>query len=157
MVDEPLIMLLEEALEAIGDDDGPLRSQLLSGLAQQLYWVDPAGRSADLGLEALEMARRIDHPKSLAMALTRRQFLGGVGPAETERRLRESSELHALAKRLGDLELEMRAHVYRLRDYLELGQSTRSTASWRRSNVSRASSSSRPTSGTCRCCRRRGL
>jgi class 3 adenylate cyclase len=68
------------------------------------------------------MARRIDHPTSLAMALTRRQFLGGVGPAETERRLRESSELHALAKRLGNLELEMRAHVYRLRDYLELGQ-----------------------------------
>ena len=122
VVDEPLIALLDEALEAVGADDSPLRSQLLGGLAQQLYWVDPAGRSADLGLEALEMARRIDHSSSLAMALTRRQFLGGVGPAETERRLGESAELHALAKRLGDLELEMRAHVYRLRDRLELGQ-----------------------------------
>ena len=33
-----------------------------AGLAQELYWVDAAGRSNDLGLEALEMARRVDDP-----------------------------------------------------------------------------------------------
>ncbi len=68
------------------------------------------------------MARRIDDPKSLALALVRRQFTGGVGPDETRRRLRESDEMHDLAKRLGDRELELRAHVYRLRDRLELGE-----------------------------------
>jgi class 3 adenylate cyclase len=37
------------------------------------------------------------------------------------RRLRESDELHDLAKRLGDLELELRAHVYRLAGRLAVG------------------------------------
>ncbi len=120
-LDEPLIALLEEALEAVGEEDSPLRSQLLSGLAQELYWVDAAGRSDELGLEALEMARRVGDPQSEALALIRRQFTGGVGHEETQRRLRESRELHDLAKRLGNLELEVRAHVYRLRDRLELG------------------------------------
>ena len=121
VVDDPLIELLEEALEAVGEQDSPLRAQLLSGLAAGLYWIDPAGRADELGLEAVEMARRVDDPESLALALVRRQVTGGVGLAETQRRLRETSEMHELAKRRGDLELEMRAHVYRLRDRLELG------------------------------------
>jgi class 3 adenylate cyclase len=120
-VDEELIALIEEALETVGPEDSPLRSQLLSGLAQELYWVDAAGRSNDVGIEALEMARRVGDPESLAFALIRRQFTGGVGPDETRRRLRESDEMHDLAKRLGDRELELRAHAYRLRDRLELG------------------------------------
>ncbi len=121
VVDRPLIDLLEEALDAIGPEDGPLRAQLLSGLAQTLYWVDPAGRSDELGIEALEMARRIDDSDALAQALIRRQFTGGSGPEQTHRRLRESGELHDLAKRLGDHELELRAHVYRLVTKLALG------------------------------------
>jgi class 3 adenylate cyclase len=121
VVNNELIELLNEALDAVGPEDGPLRSQLLSGLAQELYWVDAEGRSNDLGIEALEMARRIGDSPSLAMALIRRQFTGGVGPDETLRRLRESDEMHDLAKRLGDRELELRAHAYRLRDRLELG------------------------------------
>ncbi len=122
VVNEQLIELLNEALEEVGPDDSPLRSQLLSGLAQELYWTDPAGRSDDLGLEALEMARRLGDPQSLAFALVRRQFTGAVGPAETRRRLDESNEMHELAKRVGDRELELRAHVYRLRNRLELGE-----------------------------------
>jgi class 3 adenylate cyclase len=121
VVDDQLIELLNEALETVGPEDSPLRSQLLSGLAQELYWVDAAGRSNDVGVEALEMARRVGDPDSLAFALIRRQFTGGVGPEETRRRLRESDEMHDLAKRLGDRELELRAHAYRLRDRLELG------------------------------------
>ncbi len=121
VIDDPLIALLTEALERVGERDSPLRSQLLSGLAAQLYWIDPAGRSNELGLEALEMARRLDDTETLALALIRRQFTGGVGVAEAQRRLRESGELHDLAKRHDDLELELRAHVYRLRDRLELG------------------------------------
>jgi class 3 adenylate cyclase len=121
VVDNALISLLEEALEAVGEGDSPRRSQLLSGLAQALYWTDPAGRSDELGIEAVEMARRIDDSESLALALVRRQFTGGTGPEETQRRLRECSELHDLAKRRGDLELEVRAHIYRLNDRLVLG------------------------------------
>jgi class 3 adenylate cyclase len=121
VVDEALIALLEEALAATPEGDSAVRSQLLSGLAQELYWIDAAGRATDLGLESLEMARRVGDPEALALALTRRQFTSGIGPEATQRRLAESAEMHELAKRLGDLELELRAHVYRLRDYLELG------------------------------------
>jgi class 3 adenylate cyclase len=122
LVDDPLIELLTESLEAVGQQDSPLRSQLLSGLAQELYWVDAAGRSNDLGLEALEMARRVDDSHSLALALVRRQFTGTVEPDQVRRRLSESDELHDLSKRLGDRELELRAHVYRLTCRLQLGE-----------------------------------
>jgi class 3 adenylate cyclase len=67
------------------------------------------------------MARRIGDSDALAQALIRRQFTGGTGPEQTHRRLRESGELHDLAKSLGDLELELRAHVYRLAARLVLG------------------------------------
>jgi class 3 adenylate cyclase len=121
VVDEELIELLEEALERVGPADSSLRAQLLSGLAQELYWVDPAGRSDALGLEALEMARRIDDADSLAFALIRRQFIGAVDPTQSERRLAEANELHAVAKARGDRELELRAHLYRLTVQLALG------------------------------------
>jgi len=121
VVDEPLIALLEEALASIGADDSPLRSQLLSALAQEINWIDPAGRATSLGIEAVEMARRIGDQQSLAQALIRRQFTGRLGVEDSRRRLRESDELHEIAKQLGDLELELRAHAYRLRDRLELG------------------------------------
>ena len=42
-------------LAAIGDADSPLRSQLLSALAQEMNWVDPAGRATSLGVEAVEI------------------------------------------------------------------------------------------------------
>ncbi len=122
VVEDELIELLTEALERIGPGDSSLRAQLLSGLAQELYWVDAAGRSNDLGLEALEMARRLGDPESLALALVRRQFTGTFGPEQTRRRLTESTELHDLAKRRGDRELELRSHVYRATGRLVLGE-----------------------------------
>ena len=90
VVDDELIELLDESLDAVGPDDSSLRAQLLTGLAQELYWVDAAGRSNDAGVEALEMARRIGDSEALAFALIRRQFTGPVDPEETRRRLRDA-------------------------------------------------------------------
>ena len=67
------------------------------------------------------MARRVEDPKALAAALVRRQFTGAVGPEQVPRRLTESDEMHDLAKRMGDRELELRAHLYRLNARLQLG------------------------------------
>jgi class 3 adenylate cyclase len=119
--DERIIDLIEQALEALDEGDSGTRSQLLSALAQEVYWVDAQGKAVPLSLEALEMARRIGDQRALAAALVRRQFAGAVGPDATRERLVEAKELHDLAKGMGDLELELRAHAYRLRDYLELG------------------------------------
>jgi class 3 adenylate cyclase/tRNA A-37 threonylcarbamoyl transferase component Bud32 len=121
VVDESLIALLEEALELIGEGDSPLRSLLLSGLCQELNWLDPE-RSVELGTEAMEMARRIGDEHALAQALTRRQFTGTQGLEQTRARLTEAGEMHTLAKRLDDLELELRAHVSRAVSSLELGE-----------------------------------
>ena len=74
----------------------------------------PPGARTSSGCEALEMARRLDDPDSLALALVRRQFTGNFGPEQTRRRMAESTELHDLAKARGDRELELRAHIYRL-------------------------------------------
>ena len=152
-VDEPLIALLEEALEAVGEEDSPLRSQLLSGLAQELYWVDAAGRSNELGLEALEMARRVGDPQSLALALIRRQFTGGVGHDETQRRLRESTRAARPRQAAGRPRARgARARLPAARLARARRDRARSTASWRPTSGSPTSCASRPSSGTCRCC-----
>ena len=102
VVDEPLIELLEEALEAVGRGDCPLRSQLLSGLAQELYWVD-AGRSRRRASGSRRWRWRGGSTtrESLALALIRRQFTGArrargdPSPAARERRAARPREAAA--------------------------------------------------------------
>ncbi|MDX6663271.1 MAG: eukaryotic-like serine/threonine-protein kinase [Solirubrobacterales bacterium] len=120
IVDERIIELLERALAAIGEEDSSQRALLLSALAQQNYWIDPAGRAQQLSQQAVEMARRLDDPRTLAAALGRHYF-SAVGPTGTEQQIAITNEMLELAARGGDRELAMTAHVYRLRSLLELG------------------------------------
>ncbi|MEK6276708.1 MAG: AAA family ATPase [Actinomycetota bacterium] len=119
-VDQRVIELLEAALEAIGPEDGPVRAQLLSYLGTEYYWEDPQGRSAELHREATEMARRLDDPRALAFTLSRALFVD-IDPEAPEKGIETSGEILELARRVGDRELEMRAHVLRLRFHLDLG------------------------------------
>jgi class 3 adenylate cyclase/tetratricopeptide (TPR) repeat protein len=120
VMDEKLVGLLEDALVAVGPDDSAVRALLLSALAQEYYWEDPQGKAASTNREATEIARRIGDPHALSATLTRERFVT-VGPGAARERLGYATEMHDLAKQAGDLELELRAHVYRLMDYLELG------------------------------------
>src|SRR5207245_2843084 len=54
-----LIAYLEEALEAIGPADNPLRVRLLTRLAIDLYFTPHAERRAQLADEAVQMAERL--------------------------------------------------------------------------------------------------
>jgi predicted ATPase/class 3 adenylate cyclase len=119
-LDERIVELLEGALDAIGDEDSPQRVHLLSALAQEMYWVDPAGRAHELSFEAVEMARRLADPRALAIALGRHYF-STVGPNTIEQQLAITDEMLELAERAGDRQLAMTAHVYRLRSLLEMG------------------------------------
>ena len=160
VVDEALIELLEEALEAVGDGDSPLRSQLLSGLAQELYWVDPAGRSQRPRARG---ARDGAPGRRSATSLA-----AGAGPPPVHRQRRpradarggcaESDEMHELGEaRCGDRELELRAHVYRLtRPARSSARSAASTPSSPPSSGWRPSCASPSGSGTSRCCGRCG-
>ncbi|MFN8160767.1 MAG: AAA family ATPase [Solirubrobacterales bacterium] len=118
--DEGLVELLERALEAVGGQDSPPRAILLSWLGAAHYWRDPQGRAADLHRESVEMARRLGDDGTLAHTLSRANFID-VTPEAARRGLESNAEVIALARKLGDRELELRSHVLRLSNHLALG------------------------------------
>jgi class 3 adenylate cyclase len=119
-VDERLVELIDEALEAIGPERSARRASLLSAKSQELYWVDAQGESADLVAEAIEIAREVDAPATLVPALIRKIF-GVLGPDAARERLEIATELLELGQSSGDLETVVRSHAYLLWSYLELG------------------------------------
>ncbi len=119
-VDEPLVALLAEALDAVGPRDSAIRAQLLSALSNEHYWGDPQGEAAAMSREAVEIARRLGDDHALALALGRLSFLL-VTADSLQERFAANEEMLAAAQRAGDPETEVRAHVYRLRDLLEQG------------------------------------
>ncbi len=118
--DDETVAVVEEALEAIDPGPSPQRAALLGALAQELYWVDAQGRSGPLSAEAVEIAREIGDPHTLAAALHRRYFIP-IGPDDARVRLEIVDEIQALSERTGDREMVIRCHAYRLREFLELG------------------------------------
>ena len=119
-VDDDLVALLDEALEAIGPGRSAERAALLSAKSQELYWVDAQGEARRLVEEAVEIAREVDVPATLGAALHRQVFtpFGLDAPAE---RLKIADEMLALGRRSGDREIELRAHAFRLWQMLEVG------------------------------------
>ena len=92
---------------------------LLTGLAPELYWEDPAGEAKAALDEAIEIARRIgDEPRPRRGA--------EPAPVRPHRRRGASAsrwptELLEMAERAGADEMVVRSHAYRLNDMLELG------------------------------------
>ncbi len=113
--------MVTEALEGAGAAEGPTRSRLLSALGGEVYWEDPA-RADELSAEALAMAERLGDDRGIALALVRRQFVAGNEPDGAKQRLDEAQQLCELARRMKAPDLEVRAHAYRFRAFLELGE-----------------------------------
>ncbi len=120
VVDEPLIDVLEEALEALGAGDSPLRARVLSRLALAFYWTGSPERRAALSQEAVGMARRVGDPPTLAYALMRRMY-AIYGPGNVEDQLAAATEIVRQAEELGDREMALQGHLFRLFSLLELG------------------------------------
>lgn len=113
--------LLERALAAIGEEDSTLRVRLLARFAGgPLRDPDfPPERSSSLSEQALEMARRIGDPETLAYALSgfnQAHFL----PVHTEMRADLAKELVELATEAGDLERAGEGHELRAVALIEL-------------------------------------
>jgi class 3 adenylate cyclase len=119
-VDQPLLTLLDEALDAIGPERSARRAALLSAKSQEVYWIDAQGQAAPLSADAIEMAREAGDPHTLAAALQRKLFIL-VAPGSTKERLQIADEIVALGESSGDREAVVRGHAYRLRGLLELG------------------------------------
>jgi class 3 adenylate cyclase len=119
-IDERLVKLIDEALEAIGPEPSAARASLLSAKSQELYWVDAQGLSAPLVREAVEMARQVGAPKTLTAALHRLIFLP-FGPEAAAERIAIADEMLEVGEECGDREAVIRGHAYRMQSFLELG------------------------------------
>jgi tetratricopeptide (TPR) repeat protein len=120
VVDAERVALLEEALTALGERDGPLRARVLARLAWELLWADSPARRDALSREAVGMARRIDDAPTLAFTLYAGRY-ATWGTGSLEERLAVATELLHLADETGDRELAMASHHWRVIDLLEMG------------------------------------
>ncbi len=121
IVDEPLVRLLEEALEAVGEADPALRSRLLARLAVELSFSEARDRRAELSGEAVQIAKRVGDTRGLGFALNARHW-SLWGPANVEERLAAANDLLELAARSGDERPALQGHRWRMMDLLELGE-----------------------------------
>jgi DNA-binding winged helix-turn-helix (wHTH) protein/tetratricopeptide (TPR) repeat protein len=119
VVDRAQVGLLEEALAAIGPSDSSLRAKLLGSLAHALRWSSRHDRRASLSRQAVAMARRVRDMATLAWTLDSTHWVRGPGNAEN--RLAATAELLRLAEQLGNREMAMTGHFWRVVELLEQG------------------------------------
>jgi DNA-binding winged helix-turn-helix (wHTH) protein len=107
--DPRTLALLEEALEAVGDDHPVLRALLLGQLSgTPSYSLSMANRER-LSREALALAERSGDREAQRAALNAR-YWATLGPDRIQERAGVAREAHALAARTNDLELSLVAH-----------------------------------------------
>ncbi len=124
--DEYLVPLLEHALDALGAGDSTLRAKLLARLAGGPLRDArfPRERRASLSREALEMARRLGDPTTLAYALAG-YISANHSPDHTARQVELATELVQVALEVGDLERAVEAYDHRGEALHELGEMSR--------------------------------
>jgi DNA-binding SARP family transcriptional activator len=119
--DDPRIVpLLEEALAALGDDEGALRARLLARLSC-------ARNNPPRSLEAVELARRVGDPATLVWALEARSVLLW-GLDNLDEMLDLSEEVIALAGGAQAWESALNTHLQRQELLLTLGRTQEARA-----------------------------
>jgi tetratricopeptide (TPR) repeat protein len=120
-VDPVLIDLLDEALAALPQHDSALRAQVTARQALALYDTpNSLARRDALSQAAVAMAKRSGDADSHLGALCCRHW-ATWGPDNLEDRIVVATEMIALAERVGDHEMALQAHRFRLVDALEIG------------------------------------
>jgi eukaryotic-like serine/threonine-protein kinase len=121
--DDLLVPLLGRALTAIGNEDSTLRVRLLARLAGgPLRDASfPPDRKRELSREALDMARRIGDPETLAYAI-HGYILGHHSPEHARAQLELAAELVDVATQAGDQERVVEGHEEHIDSLLELGE-----------------------------------
>jgi class 3 adenylate cyclase len=118
-VDADRVEMLEAAIEAVGEEDRPVRARLLATLGLELAWQPDHGRRLDLSAEALRISRALDDPATLAHVLLARDYTI-TAPENATERLAGTTELLSIADRLGDPVLASRALSLRFKAAMEL-------------------------------------
>ena len=107
------------AMLPTGDDT--TRARLLAALGQALLYAGDRERRVLLSQEAVDMARRLGEPATLAYVLLER-FFAIVAPSTLGERLVESAELLSLAEALGDPTMTSQALIIHVRNNAEAGR-----------------------------------
>ncbi len=113
LVDEPLVALLEEALERIGDAPSGARAQLLGDLAGELQWGPETERRMQLASEALAMARETRDPEALNRTFMKSWTLVDGSEPILPFAIRLNEEAMAVARETGDPVARFNAEVAR--------------------------------------------
>ena len=114
-----LVSLLRDALAGLPPSDSPLRVRLLARLAGALRDAPSLDERGALSAEAVEMARRLDDPATLAYALDGR-YAAVLGPDNPEERLAIANEIVRLADAVDDRERAVQGRHYRVIALMEL-------------------------------------
>ena len=119
--DRHLVPLLKDALAALGKEDGLLRIKVMARLAGGPMRDDVDREPRDtMSREAVEMARRLGDPATLAYALDGR-YAAVWWPENLDDRLAVATELIQAAEEAGDKERALQGHHYRCLARLERG------------------------------------
>jgi len=120
--DEYVRPLLEKALATLGEDDSRLRVRLLARLAggPLRHATGEAERRRLLGEQALEMARRIGDPSTLAYALEG-YSTSHLSPDFTHEQIKLARELIRVALEAGDAERALEGYQFHLETSIEIG------------------------------------
>jgi len=114
-----LVPLLERALEAIGNADSAERVKLLARLATATRDDPSRDRRIRIAEEAVQIARRLADPETLAFALEG-QWTAVEGPDTAGGGIEPGAMLVELGERTGDKERTLAGHQYRLNSFWTL-------------------------------------
>ena len=118
--DPQLLPLLEEGLDALGEDEIDLRVRLLARLAGALRDEPCRNRRDALSREAVELARRSENAAALAYALDGRA-IAVVAPDTFEEVISIGRELRELAEGIGDRERVVHGYMHAFGPLLATG------------------------------------
>ena len=117
---ETPVELLEEALAGLDPGDSVLRARVLGRLAEGLYFSAERDRGVALSRTAVDIAVRLGDDEALGHSLMSLHLML-EDPAHVEDRLEVAHDLVEVARRLGDLELDLFGRYLPVADLMEMG------------------------------------
>ena len=107
-------------MRALREGDSALKARVLAALSRAHIFSGLLDQAETIGQQAVEMARRIGEPSTLAATLRARLSVRWR-PENLEARLAAATETIRLAETVGDKPLALEASSWRLFDMTELG------------------------------------